>query len=177
MPTHTKCPTTFAAEDSLTPEDLNLGERSRDIWRLLRNDEALMQRLTLSRYKHIVYRLHREDDRSDPLETLAGLIIGISSHGAPESICRRMQMLVASVIDECYTGAPHQPLTEHDRADFELETRENLLQRERLIDNFATPEELDAEATAIEAEMSEKLVRARRLRREARRARAGLVLA
>ena len=170
--------TARAARPQLTPEDLSLSNRARDIWRTLRDDAGLMARLTAEpKVKWIVYRLHREDDRSDPLEQLAKIVVQFASLGVPEAFFRRMHGFLGEIIDECFAGKSSVSRADLDRQEFALEQCENALGFERVIDGTATADELDAEAVAIEAEVAVEIVRARHLRREARQLRAGLVTA
>lgn len=170
--------TVRTAHPELTPEDLSIAERSRSLWRLLRENAGVMARLTASpKVKWIVYRLHREDDRSDPLELLAKLIVQLASLGVPETFFRRVVLFVTEVVDDCFTGAAHQSRAELDRLAFIAEQRENAFEHARHTSGEVTPELLDAEAEAILAECAVEYVKARQLHREARQMRAGLVLA
>lgn len=161
---------------TLAPEDLEIGRRTRDVWRLLKQDAPLMARIARSEIKWKVYRFHSEkDDRSDPLELIGNTLVALRALKASESFGRRVELFVQQLVDDLYAGTPEQSLADLDRADASLEFREDSLQNGRLIDGVASSDEMDAEADALEAEAAANLNRARLLRREARRARAGLV--
>lgn len=172
----TAAPTLVVTRATLAPEDLEVGRRARDVWRLLRGDAPLMARIAKSDFRWRIYRLHSEkDDRSDPLELLGNTLVALRALNAAESFGRRIEIFVQQLIDDLYVGTPEQTIADLDRADPSLEFREDALQNDRLIDGVASADEMDAEADALEAEAAANLNRARLLRREARRTRAGLV--
>lgn len=170
---HTNRTAVVAYEQRLTPELLGVETQCRAIWRTIKDDAGLMTRITASPLKWVVYRLQRNDHRSDPLELLAQLIVGLANLGVPESFFRRITLFLTGVTDDCFAGSATASLDELDRQELLAEQHENTANLERRIDG-ATPDELEAEAAAIEAEIAVEMVRARVLRRRARQQRAGL---
>lgn len=175
MSTHTNPRAALVIAHDLTAADLNLDERTRELWRGLREDAGIMARIAVSTLRHVMYRLQRTDNRSDPVELLAGLIVKLSALGVPEAFFRRLLGFLEEVVDACFAGKPRVAMEELDRADLVLEASENRIQGIRLISHRASPDAKDAEAAALEREIATKKVRARLLRQEARLERAGLL--
>lgn len=169
---HTKVGAGFANPDRLTPRDFDLDGETRGIWRQITEHRDARVRLSKSPVGHIVYRLRRAGERSDPLEVVARLIISAANVGIPEAKVRLLSFYLDSVIDRCFAGRAHRSIEELDRDELTRETEENRQTLERWIAAGAgrtpTPAELEAEAAANEEEAAVQIERARLLRRLAR---------
>lgn len=172
-------PTPAQPAPALTPDELELDQRCRQLWRVMFGDDRLRAAATgrTSPIRHIVWRLGRRDGRCDPLAGAARLIVELAARGAAESQLRPIPLLLDEVLTSCYagTGGPGaRTLAEIDRAEIQVDHLEDVAAQERHLAAVAgsvTPELLDAQAEADETASAVLLERARVARREARRIR------
>lgn len=168
---HTKRTVAFARAGRLTPEEMDLGTETRDVWMAVTSNRTLRERLTMTPVRHIVYRLRRENDRSDPLEQLDRLIITMAAVGFPESTVQLLIAHLNGVIARCYTGNAHRDLAELDLEETKLEAAENeLMLVRRIAGEAATPDTFVREAEVNELGATLQFERAKELRRRGRSA-------
>ena len=166
---HTNSTAAFARGHRLTPEAMNLGDETRDVWHVVTENEGLFARLIASPIKHIIYRLRREENRSDPLEQLDRIIVTMAAVGYPESTVDLIVAHVQGVKVRCYPTGEHRPIRELDLEEAKLEAHENKLTIMRLhAGDDVTPEHLVREAEINEREGALQFERARVLRHMAK---------
>lgn len=165
---HTNSTAAFAREGRLTPELLDLGTEARQVWHAVTKEKSLRDRLMQTPLRHIIYRLRRASDRSDPLELIARILVTMAAVGYPEATVRLLITHLNDVVARCYTGNAHRTLDELDVEEMALEASENALSLERRITADLTAEQLLREAEVNEAEATLQLERAKELRRQAR---------
>lgn len=169
------------AEPVLTPDDLELDVRSRQVWRTVLADDRLRHECTRSDspIRHVIWRLGRSDHRHDPVEGLARMLVELAARGAAESQLRPLITLLDGVLTDCYAGAGCpgvRTLAELDRLEIVVDHLEDVAAQERhlaAVSGSVPPELLDRQAEADEAASAVLLERSRIARREARRIRQG----
>lgn len=164
MSSHTKPTAVLANRDRLVPGELPLEIEARAVWLTVTKERDIMRRITAGPFRWVIYRLRRKDHRSDPLVVTAQLIVWLANAGVSEAMLRLIPLYLTRVIECCFAGRSHRSLDEIDRDEQVAESRENQLALERRITN-ATPEQLETEAAANEAEACVNIERARVLRR------------
>jgi hypothetical protein len=168
---HTKMTTAFARGGRLTPAEMSLGEEARQVWLVVTSNKLLRELLMATPVKHIIYRLRKENERSDPLELLARIIVTMAAVGYPESTVDLLILHLQGVKARCYVGNAHRSLDELDVEEVKHEAQENELAiRRRIAGDAVTPEQLLAEAQVNELEATLQFERAKELRRRARQA-------
>jgi hypothetical protein len=167
---HTKMTPAFARGGRLTPAEMNLGEEARQVWLVVTSNKLLRELLMATPLKHIIYRVRKENERSDPLELLARIIVTMAAVGYPESTVDLLILHLQGVKARCYVGNAHRSLEELDVEETQHEAHENeLVLIRRIAGDAITPEQLLREADANEREATLQLERAKELRRQARR--------
>lgn len=168
---HTKTMAAFARGGRLTPDEMSLGEEARQVWLAVTSNRSLRALLMRTPLKHIIYRLRRESDRSDPLELLSRIIVIMAAVGFPESTVDLLLLHLQGVKARCYTGNAHRSLKELDTEEDRYEAAENACVIHRLHAGAAvTDEQLTREAELNELEGTVQFERAKELRRQARAA-------
>jgi len=155
----------FARGHRLTPEAMDLGTEARDVWLAVTSNVALFAKLVATPLRHIIYRLRRENERSDPLEQIGRIIIAMAAVGYPESTVDLLIAHLQGVKVRCYPTGEHRSLRELDLEEAKLEATENKLALLRLHAGAdVTPEHLKREADVNEREALLQMERARALR-------------
>lgn len=166
---HTKKIPAFARSGRLTPDELSLADEARQVWLVVTDNKPLRERLLATPLHHIIYRLRRESDRSDPLELLSRIIVMMAAVGFPASTVDLLLLHLQGVKARCYTGNAHRSLKELDVEEDRYEAAENACVIHRLHEGEAvTDEQLTHEAEINELEGTVQFERAKELRRLAR---------
>lgn len=162
--------------DRLTPEDLLVDQDARIVWHTITGEKQgpIMKALASTPMKWVFYRVRRENDRSDPLELLARMMIWMANVGVTEARLRMIPLYLTRVIEECFAGTSHRALAEIDRDEQAAENRENEISIARLTSTSVTAEDFDAQAIADEIQATCLMERARVCKRKARQLRQNL---
>jgi hypothetical protein len=127
---------------------------------------------------HLVARLCRQDDRSDPIVIIDRLILWLAAMGWPEERVRLIEIHIRSRIDQAYAGSALVAPEAIDETEQRLDGAEDELQLRRLLKQTrglnATAAEMLQEAGVREELAAVQVVHARSLRRGARRLGVGL---
>lgn len=166
---HTKLAPAFARLGRLTVDELDLGAECRNVWLVVTENKTLRELVMRSPLRHVVYRLRRQSERSDPLELLSKLIVTLAACGYPEATIDLLLVHLNSVKVRCYVGNAHRSLDELDLEETKLEAQENeLTLLRRVLGDRTSPEQLQREAEVNELEATLQFERAKELRRLAR---------
>lgn len=166
---HTKLTPAFARSGRLTPEEMDLGTETREVWLAVTSNKLLRARLMQSPVRNTVYRVRRKRDRSCPLELLSRLMVIMAAVGYPEATVDLLLIHLQGVKARCYTGNAHRSLDELDSEETKLEGAENeLALLRRIAGDAVTAEQLLREAEVNELEGTLSIERAKELRRQAR---------
>jgi hypothetical protein len=166
---HTNSTAAFARQGRLSPEEMSLDQETRDVWIAVTDNRTLRERLTQTPLRHIIYRLRRESDRSDPLALLDRLIVTMAAVGFSEATVMLLITHLQGVVARCFCGKAHRELEELDLEATRLgaEDSECLIRRLHAHEHL-TVEQLEREALADELEANVLRERAKELRRVAR---------